>query len=234
MIKYTNYLSPFHHEFNNLAPGTVLSAIDLGMEVIIDCHPDFHIPSHIRSLRGLTIRPRKIEDYSSVTTNFTIPRFLELPALLREHGDVLLTDFDTVLRCVPPKENRLVFWNNSNFDEDPRCNLSTWEGEGHRIMANHVSMVGKVGLAFAEAVVETIHEMPRRDRDRWYSDQVALWRAWANKGPWPDIHHQPNAYFGLEFKDRPGVPLTHPRTHQEKHGGPWVEYTREYQDRWHR
>ena len=229
MIKYTNWLTLDQDRFDILAPGTVLSALDFGMGVVIDTHPLLRIPAHILTHPRFKVRHRNLEDYD--TTNYTLPRFLELPALLKEHGKVLLTDFDTVLLRRPVEENRLVFWLGGNFDG--RYKVGSWDEEGQRIMATHVAMVGDTGLAFAEAVAEEIRDMGRKARDTWFSDQVALWRAWSNRGPWPDIRHQPHFYHGLQYKDRSGAPCVHAGNWDEK-AQPWVEYTREYQDRWHR
>ena len=234
MVRFVTWLTHNQQEFNVYAPGSILSCLDVGLPTILQVPSSIRIPRHIQKLADLKIIRSAIEDWP--TTNFHIPRYLQLPDLLKEHNNVHILDLDSVvLRPLEPG-NHFMFWGDGNFrywDDYKNQHENSWWVYGTRILGGCASFEGDVGLAFAETIKEEIEKFTQQEVDKHLADQMAIWRTWSQRGPWPTVRCQKSAVFGVPPEIT--VPSDQHFVHPQHRNWPiqwWLDYTMEYQRRW--
>lgn len=100
-------------------------------------------------------------------------RFLIAPELLKYYpGGIMICDIDAiVMRSIPAYDVDIGL-----YLRDPIPNLNSWETEGTRVNAGAVYLNGDGAKDFAQKVYEIL--LSSDGHLQWFSDQVALHRAY--------------------------------------------------------
>ena len=229
MIRLVTWVTPNQSLFDTLAPAGIFSALDKGIYTILLLHPDIVLPKAIASASLVEVRQTTMENYG--TTNMHVPRYYELPDLVKKHKEVFICDLDLLILHTPKPPTQLMFWANGLM---PYWEDSTpWNTEGRKIMGGFNVFCGDVGYRFAVAMKQELKSLPDQELNTHFADQVCLWRTWSLRGPWPTIRSMNHLQFGIPSsgKPEPLQPFIHPYGEDATYSG-WAKFTKSYIDRW--
>ena len=234
----TAFISIFGEEYaERFLPPAVLSALDVGYEVLLQAGPEVYLPPWLLVDKRVGVFRDEFDKYN--TENRAVPRYLVLPEIVQQYGSVLVQDADLILRKqLRGESTALVRWTvplneEENREEEKRHGWPEgWSSEGRVHLAGLGRYVGDLGYFIAAATRISLLTMDWETRERLFADQVAIARAMKLVQP-KDIQWLDECTFGVGPGNK--SPVLHPFPHEKPQGeeGEWDKLVKPYMERWH-